>query len=74
MHVVLASTYESVQAPLKLNPCTNLGVFIQVSPTGSLSKRCNVRSCFLAITHQICCCQLNDPNDARGYTSPVLVH
>ena len=49
---------------LKLNPCTNPGVFIQVDPTGLLSS-------FLEITHQSCSYQLNEPKAAGGHVVPV---
>ena len=31
------------------------------------TKRCNMRRCFLEITHQRCCYQQNDANDVRGH-------
>ena len=40
---------------------TNLGIFIEVHPTGLLSTWnyiCNIRGCLLAITHRRCCYQL----------------
>ena len=62
---------------LKLNPCTKLGVFFQVYPIGlfTLLSTCKDVILYVVVSwHRRCCYQLNDPNDARGHTSPVRVH
>ena len=57
-------SYPTAYLKLKLNPCTNQSHSSIPSWFIIHMKRCNIRSCFLAVTHQRCCYLLNDPNDA----------